>query len=139
MMLNILFCVDDSAQCQKAADIAINLFQNMQCSFTLLHIGNEIILYSGTALSANYDLVEEKEQKRANDLLESFAVKFRNAGLKVNTIYKNGQLYDILIELTPNYNLLVIGQSSEGFLHKIFNSKASDFIEHSPIPVLIAK
>lgn len=45
----------------------------------------------------------------------------------------------LLIEFANDYDLLVVGESEQSILHRIFDSHQDLFISASPIPVLIAK
>ena len=54
-------------------------------------------------------------------------------------VVKKGNTANVLIEFANNYDLLVIGESEQSILHRIFDSHQDLFISASPIPVLIAK
>ena len=52
---------------------------------------------------------------------------------------KRGSTVDVLIEFANDYDLLVIGESEQSILHRIFDSHQDLFVNASPIPVLTAK
>ncbi len=137
-MKKILFGVSDTKECKKAVDCLINLFKGIsEFEITLLHVISEVIVYAESGIYDCGNKIEEDIE--SDDLLKEFENKFMQHKINVKKVVKKGNAADILINFANDYDLLVIGESEQSILHRIFNSHQDLFISASPIPVLIAK
>ena len=138
-MKKILFAVDDTAACQKAAEFVIGFFGDREdCAITLIHVKTPIILYGEAALAA-YDEIEEKEEKTNSDLLDKFIKIFKDKGINVGYETLEGEAVAEVSNFSKSFDLLVIGSSEDSLWNKIFSSNQSGFSQKSPIPILIVK
>ncbi len=137
-MKKILFAIDDTSECERAADYIIDFFGAMDCCITLIHIKPEFVLY-GDALLASYDEVDDKEEKQAQEIVQKFTQKFSEKGINTTFMIKEGEPVCMVLEEANNFHLLVIGKSADSFFNKIFSSNQDDFITKAPIPVLLVK
>lgn len=138
-MKKILFAVDDTAACQKAAEFVIGFFGDREdCAITLIHVKTPIILYGEAALAA-YDEIEEKEEKTNSDLLDKFIKIFKDKGINVSYETLEGEAVAEVSNFSKSFDLLVIGSSEDSLWNKIFSSNQSGFSQKSPIPILIVK
>ncbi|RAX56945.1 hypothetical protein CCZ01_07790 [Helicobacter monodelphidis] len=138
-MKKILFAIDDTPECQRAAEYVTDFFGTMSdCSFTLIHIKPEFNLYGDAMLTA-YEEAENKEEDKAREVLEKFTQFFTSKGLNPTALIKEGEPVSMVLEEAKNHHLLVIGRSADSFFNKIFSSNQDDFITKTPIPVLLVK
>lgn len=138
-MKKILFAIDDTPECEKAAQYLVDLFGGMSdCAITLIHIKPEFVLY-GDAVLASYDEVEDKEEMRAQEVAHKFTHIFLEKGINTSVIIKEGEPVQMVLDEAKNHCLLVIGKSADSFFNKIFSSNQDDFITRAPIPVLLVK
>lgn len=135
-MKRFLFGVSDTKECRNAIKSVVKLFDNVdKFSITMFHIISELMVYvEGGVYDNSYTFSQE-----SNLLLDEFEKEFKNYSIKVNRLVKEGNPSEILLDLTSNYDLLIIGESESSILHRIFNSNKDLFINVSPIPVLLAK
>ena len=138
-MKNILFAVDKTASCQKAAQFVVDFFGDREdCAIHLIHVKTPIVLYGEAALAA-YEEIEREENAQSDKLLEGFATIFTSKGINITQKLLEGEAVTEVLNYAKDYDLLVIGQSEESFWNKIFSSNQNDFSEKSPIPILIVK
>ncbi|MBX7490478.1 universal stress protein [Helicobacter turcicus] len=138
-MKKILFAVDGTSSCQKAAQFVVNFFGDREdCAISIIHVKTPIMLYGEAALAA-YEEIEKKENAESDKLLEDFSAIFTNKGVNVSQKLLEGEAVTEVLNYAKDFDLLVIGQSEENFWNKIFSSNQNDFSEKSPIPILIVK
>lgn len=138
-MKKILFAVDSTQSCEKAAQFVVDFFGDREdCSITITHVKTPIMLYGEAALAA-YEEIEKKENAESDKLLEDFSNIFTSKGVNVSQRLLEGEAVTEVLNYAKDFDLLVIGQSEESFWNKIFSSNQNDFSEKSPIPILIVK
>ncbi|WP_026943526.1 universal stress protein [Helicobacter rodentium] len=138
-MKKILFAVDGTKSCQKAAEFVVKFFGDREdCAFTIIHVKTPIMLYGEAALAA-YEEIEKKESAQSDKLLEEFSAIFTQKGINIQTKMLEGEAVTEVLAYAKDFDLLVIGQSEESFWNKIFSTNQNDFSQKSPIPILIVK
>ncbi len=138
-MKKILFAVDSTEACKKAAEFVVDFFGSRDdCAITLIHVKTPIMLYGEAALAA-YEEIEKKENAQSDKLLDDFSKIFTNKGVNVAQKLLEGEAITEVLEYAKGFDLLVIGQSEATLWNKIFPSNQSDFSAKSPISILIAK
>ena len=138
-MKKILFAIDGTKSCQKAAEFVVGFFGDREdCTFTIIHVKTPIMLYGEAALAA-YEEIEKKENAQSDKLLEEFSAIFTNKGVNVKQKLLEGEAVAEVLSYAKDFDLLVIGQSEESFWNKIFSTNQNDFSQKSPIPILIVK
>ncbi len=141
-MKKLLFAVNDTDECTRAAHSLLSLFESQKLALTLLHVTPETILHAESGL-IDYEVIEKNEFEESKKILNNFKEIFkedkRAIGFKVETLLKSGNPIDIVLEIANGYDLLVIGSSEQGILHRIFTSHQNSFVNASPISVLVAK
>lgn len=138
-MKKILFAVDVTKSCQKAAEFVVKFFGDREdCAFTIIHVKTPIMLYGEAALAA-YEEIEKKESAQSDKLLEEFSAIFTQKGINIQTKMLEGEAVTEVLAYAKDFDLLVIGQSEESFWNKIFSTNQNDFSQKSPIPILIVK
>ncbi|PZT48242.1 hypothetical protein B6S12_04760 [Helicobacter valdiviensis] len=138
-MKKILFAIDDTKACQKAAEFIVNFFGDREdCSITLIHVKTPIMLYGEAALAA-YEEIEKKEAEVSDKLLEDFSKIFLDKGVNIEQKLLEGEAVTEVLNYAKDFDLLAIGQSEDSFWNKVFSSNQNSFSEKSPIPILIVK
>lgn len=138
-MKKILFAVDGTKSCQKAAEFVVNFFGDRDdCAITIIHVKTPIMLYGEAALAA-YEEIEKKENAQSDKLLEEFSAIFIDKGVNIKQKLLEGEAVTEVLAYAKDFDLLVIGQSEESFWNKIFSTNQNDFSQKSPIPILIVK
>ena len=114
-MKKILFAVDDTKACQKAAEFVVNFCGDREdCAITIIHVKTPIMLYGEAALAA-YEDIEKKENEESDRLLEDFSAIFTNKGVKIKQELLEGEAVSEVLNYAKDFDLLVIGQSEESF------------------------
>lgn len=138
-MKKILFAVEETPSCQKAAQFVVDFFGDREdCAISIIHVKTPIMLYGEVALAV-YEEIEKKESAQSDKLLEDFSAIFTDKGINVSQKLLEGEAVTEVLNYAKDFDLLVIGQSEESFWNKIFSSNQNDFSEKSPIPILIVK
>lgn len=138
-MKKILFAIDGTKSCQKAAEFVVGFFGDREdCAITIIHVKTPIMLYGEAALAA-YEEIEKKENAQSDKLLEEFSAIFTNKGVNIAQKLLEGEAVTEVLSYAKDFDLLVIGQSEESFWNKIFSTNQNDFSQKSPIPILIVK
>lgn len=141
-MKKLLFALNDNNECKRAANSLLSLFEDQKVALTLLHVTPETILHAESGL-VDYEVIEKNEFEESKKILNEFEEIFKNdtraKGFKLESLLKSGNPIDIVLEIANDYDLLVIGSSEQGILHRIFASHQNSFVNASPISVLVAK
>ena len=137
-MKKLLFGVSDTEECRRAIDTIISLFGNQNIELTLLHVTPDTIIHAESGL-IDYESIADTQQEESIKILNSFYEAFKNQSFSCHKILKSGNPIDVVLEIAPNYDLLIIGSSESSLLHRIFNSHQNSFVNASPISVLVAK
>ncbi len=137
-MKKLLFAVNDTQECSKAAQTLLSLFGKEKIELTILHVTSDTITYADLM---NYESIQQSQEEESSQLLKRFHDFFAkgSAHFKIQTLLKAGNPIDVVLEVASEHDLLVIGASEHGLLHRIFNSHQNSFINASPISVLVAK
>lgn len=129
-MKKILFAIDGTKSCQKAAEFVVGFFGDREdCTITIIHVKTPIMLYGEAALAA-YEEIEKKENAQSDKLLEEFSAIFTNKGVNVKQKLLEGEAVAEVLSYAKDFDLLVIGQSEESFWNKIFSTNQNDFSQN---------
>lgn len=145
----VLVALDYNPTAQKVAEVGYSIANAMGADCLLVHILSTPIIYtsvnydpimgfSGFGALENYQLNTELLSKSANKYLEK--VKKHLGDSKVETIVKEGEFDDQIMETALNYNadLIVMGTHSQQWLEKILvGSTTESIIQISKIPIVI--
>ncbi|CCM10790.1 universal stress protein [Helicobacter heilmannii] len=138
-MLRVLFGISDTQECRSGVDAAIRLFSKIkEVHFTLVHVSPEVLIYPESGIM-NYSQTEVAENEQSKNLVDEFIELFAQQGISCETVLKMGSPVDIILEMAPSFDLLVIGASESSMFYRLFGSHQNSFIDNSPIPVLVAK
>ncbi|GMB93279.1 universal stress protein [Helicobacter bizzozeronii] len=138
-MLRVLFGISQTQECRSGVDVAIRLFAKFKdVHLTLVHVSPEVLVYPESGIM-NYSQTEFIANEQSSQLLEEFIQLFNQEGIACESVLKTGSPVDVILEMAPSFDLLVIGASESSTFYKIFGSHQNSFIDNSPIPVLVAK
>ncbi|GMB89398.1 Putative universal stress global response regulator UspA [Helicobacter ailurogastricus] len=138
-MLRVLFGISDTQECRSGVDAAIRLFSKIkEVHFTLVHVSPEVLIYPESGIM-NYSQTEVVASEQSKQLVDEFMELFTQEGISCETVLKMGNPVDIVLEMAPSFDLLVIGASESSMFYRLFGSHQNSFIDNSPIPVLVAK
>ncbi|BDQ29330.1 universal stress protein [Helicobacter ailurogastricus] len=138
-MLRVLFGISDTQECRSGVDAAIRLFSKIkEVHFTLVHVSPEVLIYPESGIM-NYSQTEVVANEQSKQLIDEFMELFTQEGISCETVLKMGNPVDIVLEMAPSFDLLVIGASESSMFYRLFGSHQNSFIDNSPIPVLVAK
>ncbi|EFX43513.1 hypothetical protein HSUHS1_0165 [Helicobacter suis HS1] len=138
-MLRVLFGISDTQECRSGVDAAIRLFSRIKgVHFTLVHVSPEVLIYPESGIM-NYSQTEVVANEQSSKLIEEFTQLFTQQQIACEAVLKMGNPVDVVLEMAPGFDLLVIGASESSMFYKLFGSHQNSFIDNSPIPVLVAK
>lgn len=137
-MKKILFAIDDTEACKKAADFTIDFFGKDGFDITLVHVKTPIMLYGEAALVA-YEEIRKRENDDSSKLLSKFVDIFKERNIYVQSKMLEGEAVSEVLAFADGFDLLVIGHSEDSLWNSIFSSNQNSFSEKSQIPILIVK
>ncbi|CAM2748553.1 universal stress protein [Helicobacter felis] len=138
-MLRVLFGISDTQECRTGLEATLKLFKKLKdVHLTLVHVSPEVLIYPESGIM-NYSQAEVIAHEQSNQLLEEFSELLKQEGIACEGLLKVGSPVDVILEMAPGFDLLVIGASESSAFYKIFGSHQNSFIDNSPIPVLVAK
>lgn len=139
MSLKILFGVSGTEECRKAVPSIIKLFGSKDgVMLSLVHVVQETIIVAESGM-VDYASLEQSQEEEAQAIFSEFVSLFKEAGFECQALLRRGNPLDVILEMAPNFDLLVIGSSESSLLYRIFYSYQNSFVNASPIPVLVAK
>ncbi len=136
--------VDFSEKAHKMLNIAINHATQHKAKVVLVHAFEPGIqlgsIYTDGALDPIRDLQAELQMDEAVELTTEWAAPFREAGLEVVPVAKEGRPGHVIVDVAKEYNadIIVIGRAGRGALGEFFfGSTADHVVRHAPMPVLV--
>jgi len=136
----ILVPLDGSPLSVKTIKSLISLKGNISAPLTLLHILDvSMISYRGFA-ELTFSEIEERARVEARQFIAEQKELFEAAGMKVETIVKEGHVRETICEFADSgeFDLLVIGKHTDGELRNLlFDQLATHIIRHVECPLLI--
>ena len=135
----ILIPIDFSKYAEKAIEYALQLNQTVSHEIDLVHIFTDHSNIYRNALD-NPELIDPRvgEAKRDMQLLVDKLIN-SNPEIKVNTILRDGNLYDQLKSLSEenNYEAIIMGtKGSSGLDALLIGSNMFDIFQNTQVPVL---
>ncbi len=136
----ILVPLDGSPLSAKTIKSLISLKENISIPLTLLHILDvSMISYRGFA-ELTFNEIEERAREEARQFIAEQKELFEAAGMKVETIVKEGHVRETICELADSgeFDLLVVGKHTDGELRNLlFDQITTYIIRHVECPLLI--
>lgn len=136
----ILVPLDGSPISTQTIERLIALKENITLPLTLLHVLDLGRLSSQGFPEMTYGQFEERARAEAVTFIEDQQKRFAAAGIKSETILKEGSVRDTITALADSgeYDLLAIGKNADGELRKLLFGQVADYIiRHVKCPVLI--
>ena len=149
MFTRILYPTDFSSVSAKAADHIRQLKDAGAEEVTVLHVIDSAAMMApatpgvlggiGTTPALSQSVIEDW-QRSATEECEGLAESLRSAGLRATAAVEVGRPADVILELSRDADVIVMGASGKGHLaERILGSGADEVGRKSHIPVLVIK
>ncbi len=137
-MFKVLLATDGSQSSFKAVDKTIQLVKNMKAEVTVLTVVHDAPFYqfydglSAEHLVAVQKSIEEGAEKRAREILNKTANRFRENGLEVNTILKKGHPAEVICQVAEEgrFDFVVMGSRGLGGIKELLLGSVSNRVVH---------
>ena len=132
---NILLATDGSPSCEAAVDRAIALAREQSAELTAISVVYSNDEYLALAPHIVHELIGKAKEKLA--IIEQ---KGKDAGVKIDTIVKEGEAYEAITDLAKNnaIDLIVMGSHGrKGLQRMLMGSVTERTIGYAPCPVLV--
>ena len=132
---NILLATDGSPSCEAAVDRAIELAKEKSASLTAISVVYTNDEYLALAPGVVEDLIGKAKNK-----LATIAQKGRDAGIGINTVFKEGEAYEAITNLAQNngIDMIVMGShGKKGLQRFLMGSVTERTIGYASCPVLV--
>jgi nucleotide-binding universal stress UspA family protein len=130
---NALLPLDESANAARTVSRLLALKDKIDFPLTLLHVFDlERIQYRGVT-GINWDLAHEQARKAAAAFLAQQRELFRNEGIEVEALMKEGAPRKVICDLANSeaYDLLIIGRHTEGEIKNLLFGSVSNYVIHN--------
>jgi len=149
--MRILVCVDGSKESMKAVVKAVEIASGCRIDHVaVLHVYERISLIAAEIADEHYYAQEIEKTKKMNEdminhrkkILEHAAIRFREKGIEVDTILKEGHPSHTISQTAEegNYDLIIMGSRGGGGLKKLLLGSVSNaVIQETSSSVLVVK
>lgn len=136
----ILVPLDGSPISAQTLKTLIDLKEKIPSPVTLLHVLDlDAISYRGFS-ETTFSEIEERARGEARQFITGLQEQFAAAGVQVEVLVKEGHVRETICKIADSgeYDLLVIGKSTNGELRNLlFDPVANYVVHHVKCPVLI--
>lgn len=143
MYSRILVATDGSEYSDKAVQHAIDLAKSFGAELIVISVVNmESVAYIEEPTSDIYCQIQEKLEKRANDILDGVEKKATRENLLVKKIVQTGDTAAVTVELAKREgaDLIVVGtRGLLGVKRVVLGSSAEKIVRWAEIPVLVVR
>jgi nucleotide-binding universal stress UspA family protein len=132
---NLLLATDGSPSCEAAVDRAIQLAKEMSAPLTAVSVVYSNDEYLALAPGVVHELVGKAKEK-----LATIEQKGKEAGIKIDTVVKEGEAYEAITTLAQDngIDLIVMGSHGrKGLQRLLMGSVTERTIGYAPCPVLV--
>ena len=141
---NILVPVDGSELSMDAFDQALSLSTMTGSRITVLHviefIYSDYAMLEGAEVISASNLIQTETREQVKSSLEEFVRKGEKEGVEVRTLIKEGPVAHEIIELSKNYDLIIIGSHGRRMISSlIMGSVAEKVSRHAHCPVMLVR
>lgn len=140
----ILVPVDESDRSKEALEFALE--EHADAEIIALHVLDPGDYYSATGMEggamANYDRIQEQQEKRAEGVLEDAQAVAAEHGLEIRTDHVMGGVSRTIVEYAGDNEIdqIVIGSHGRtGASRILIGSVAETVARRSPVPVTIVR
>ncbi|MGA1865942.1 MAG: universal stress protein [Thermoplasmatota archaeon] len=141
---NILVPVDGSDLSLDAFEQALSLSKLIGSKITVLHVVEQLysdytVLEGAEIISAS-NIIQAETRQQVKRFLDDFIRRGREEGVEVRTLIKDGHVAQEIIELSGNYDLIIIGTHGRRRIASlIMGSVAERVSRHSLCPVMLVR
>lgn len=143
-MRHILVPTDFSDNAWNALKYGLKLYENVSCTFHLLHI-NPLPTYSaaGSSVKSSSKMVQESALRESKENLEEIVVRIQNSPASTKHTFVTIALYDFFVDSikreveTRKIDLIIMGTKGSSGLKKVtMGSNTGDVITKVKCPLL---
>lgn len=140
----ILVPVDGSPLSDLAFERAVGLADMIEGSVTVVHVIEPVALnYSGfeeADMVSSLGLIESESIKSVKNMLEGYEKTAESEGVDVDTKILHGSIAQEIVQLSSEYDLVVIGTQGRNMLSSLFlGSVAEKVARHACCPVMLVR
>lgn len=142
-MKKILAAIDGSENSQKVAAAAVKLANSFSADLTLISVATTIpatAQWTGTNLL--YEEIMDTHRKKASDILEEYTNYFKQEGLEVETIQREGEPAEEICRTARGgkFDLVIVGTQGLGRVKGALLGSNTNYIVHlCKTPVFVAR
>lgn len=140
----ILVPFDDSKLSQLALDKALSLAKMVKGEVTLIHVIETYVFPINDIMVDDYSsifkIIETENEKRVRTMLENYASKGENEGVKFNILISKGNVANEIIEVSSQYDIIIIGTMGHNLVKELLlGSTAEKVARHACCPVMLVR
>ncbi|MBN1539927.1 MAG: universal stress protein [Candidatus Thermoplasmatota archaeon] len=141
---NILVPVDGSELSMDAFEQAMSLSKLIGSKITVLHVMEQLysdytVLEGAEIISAS-NIIQTETRQQVKNFLEDFVRRGGEEGVDVRTLIKDGHVAQEIIELSGQYDLIIIGTHGRRKITSlIMGSVAEKVGRHALCPVMLVR
>ncbi|MGA1872675.1 MAG: universal stress protein [Thermoplasmatota archaeon] len=141
---NLLVPVDGSDLSREAFEQALSLSKMTGCKTTVLHVieflYSDYTMLEGAEIISASNLIQSETREQVKIFLDEFIDRGRKEGVEVRALIKEGPVAHEIIELSKNYDLIIIGTHGRRMISSlIMGSVAEKVSRHAYCPVMLVR
>jgi nucleotide-binding universal stress UspA family protein len=140
--MRILLAVDESKSSQQAIEKIAQQFRCEKGEVRILHVLQPVSLSAPPQTAAGYAPELEALAKPAKELLARAAKSLADAGFKTETLLREGDVRETILDTAQEWNadLIVMGSHSHrGARRFLLGSVAESVVRHAPCSVEVVR
>ena len=140
--MRILLAVDESKSSQQATEKIAQQFRRENAEVRILHVLQPISVAAPPQMAAGYAPELQDLAKPAKDLLVRAAKSLTDAGFKTETLLREGDVRETILDIAQEWkaDLIVIGsRGRSGVQRFLLGSVAESVARHAPCSVEIVR
>lgn len=140
--MKILVAIDGSDNSKRAMEVAKDLGNQLDAEITLFNAPMAQVNTRNLVNREFYDDLNKKSVEQAHELLREGIKYFDDFEGKVDTLYREGDPADQIINVAEekDYDLIILGRRGVGrFSRALLGSVSNKVVNHSNTSVLIIK
>jgi nucleotide-binding universal stress UspA family protein len=140
----ILVPYDDSELARLAFDQAISLANMVDGEVTIIHVIEtklyESLTFETTEIISALQSLEVENKSQLERMIQDLVKVGKEHGAKVNYLLKEGNVSDVIIKESSNYELIIMGTLGQSALEALFlGSVAEKVSRHACCPVMLVR
>ena len=140
--MRILLAVDESKSSEKAVEKIAQQFRRENAEVRIVHVLEPISAATPPQMAAGYAPELQELAKPARELLARAAKSLTDAGFKTETLLREGDIRETIVNIAQEWkaDLIVIGsRGRSGIQRFLLGSVAESVARHAPCSVEIVR